>query len=63
MRNALPSDQEVDAAQAFHSFQPPSVNDDSALIRKSAEKSCPLDPMPTSLVVGCLEVLTVGQKL
>ena len=56
-RNALPPDQEVDAAHAFHSFQPLSENDVSALIRKSAKKSCPLDPMPTSLVVGCLDVL------
>ena len=50
-------DQEVDAAHAFHSFQPLSENDVSALIRKSAKKSCPLDPMPTSQVVGCLDVL------
>ena len=57
MRNALPPDQEVDAAHAFYSFQPLSENDVSALIRKSAKKSCPLDPMPTSLVVGCLDVL------
>ena len=56
-RSALPPDQEVDAAHAFHSFQPLSENDVSALIRKSAKKSCPLDPMPTSLVVGCLDVL------
>ena len=56
-RNALPPDQEVDAAHAFHSFQPLSENDVSALIRKSAKKSCPLDPMSTSLVVGCLDVL------
>ena len=41
----------------FHSFQPLSENNVSALIRKSAKKSCPLDPMPTSLVVGCLDVL------
>ena len=56
-RNALPPDQEVDDAHAFHSFQQFSENAVSALIRKSAKKSCPLDPMPTSLVVGCLEVL------
>ena len=55
--NALPPDQEVDAAQVFHSFHPLSENAVSALIRKSAKKSCPLDPMPTSLVVGCLDVL------
>ena len=32
-------------------------DDVSALIRKSTKKSCPLDPMPTSLVIGCLDVL------
>ena len=42
---------------AFHSFQPLSENAVFALIRKSAKKSCPLDPMPTSLAVGCLDVL------
>ena len=31
-RNALPPDQEVDAAHAFHSFQPLSENDVSALM-------------------------------
>ena len=56
-RNALPADQEVDAAHAFHSFQPLSENNVSALIRKSAKKSCPLDSMPKSLVVGCLDML------
>ena len=38
-RNALPPDQEVDDAHAFHFFQPLSENDVSALIRKSAKKS------------------------
>ena len=57
MRTALPPDQEVDAAHALHSFQPLAENDVSALIRKSAKKSCPLDPMPTFLRVGCLDVL------
>jgi len=33
VRNALPPDQEVDAAHAFHSFQPLSENAVSALIR------------------------------
>ena len=53
-RNTLPPYQEVDSAHVLHSFQPPSENDDSSLIRKSAEKSCPLDPMTTFLLVGCL---------
>ena len=38
VRNALPSDQEVDAAHTFHSFQPLSENAVSALTRKSPEK-------------------------
>ena len=37
LRNALPPDQEVDAAHAFHSFQPLSENAVFALIRKSAK--------------------------
>ena len=57
MCNALPPDQEVGAAHAFHSFHPLSENAVSALICKSAKKSCPLDQMPPSLVVGCLDVL------
>ena len=55
-RNALPPDQEVDAAHAFHSFQPLSENAVSMLIRKSAKKSCLLDPMSTSLVDVLLPV-------
>ena len=39
VRNALPPDQEVDAAHAFHSFQPLSKNTVSVLIHKSAKKS------------------------
>ena len=44
---------------AFHSFQPLSENAVFALVllRKSAKKSWKLGPMPTSLVVGCLDVL------
>ena len=53
VRNALPPNQEVDAAHAPHSFQPSSENDFTALIHKS----CQLDPMPTFLRVGCLDVL------
>ena len=41
VRNALPSDQEVDAAHTFHSFQPLSKNAVSALTRKSPEKASP----------------------
>ena len=57
VRNALPPDQGVDAAHTFHSLHPFSENDVSVHVHKSAEKSCPLDPMATALVVGCLDVL------
>ena len=42
---------------SLSSFCPLTESDVSALIKKSAKKSCLLDPMPTSLVVGCLDVL------
>ena len=38
------------------SFYPLTESDVSALIKKSSKKSCLMDPMPTSLVVGCLDV-------
>ena len=42
---------------SLSSFYPLTESDVSALIKKSAKKSCLMDPMPTSLVVGCLDVL------
>ena len=39
------------------SLHPLTESDVCALIQKSAEKSCLMDPMPTSLVVDCLDVL------
>ena len=42
---------------SLSSFCPLTESDVSALIKKSAKKSCLMDPMPTSLVVGCLDVL------
>ena len=42
---------------SLSSFCPLTESDVSALIKTSAKKSCLMDPMPTSLVVGCLDVL------
>ena len=42
---------------SLSSFYPLTESDVSAVIKKSAKKSCLMDPMPTSLVVGCLDVL------
>ena len=39
------------------SFYSLTESDVSAVIKKSAKKSCLMDPMPTSLVVSCLDVL------
>ena len=42
---------------SLSSFYPLTESDVSALIMKSAKKSCLMGPMPTSLVVGCLDLL------
>ena len=42
---------------SISSFYPLTESDVSALIKTSAKQSCLMDPMPTSLVVGCLNVL------
>ena len=42
---------------SLSAFHPLTENDVWALIQTSAKKSCLTDPMPTSLVVGCLDVL------
>ena len=41
----------------FGSFTPLIEEDIKRLIGKSSKKSCSLDPMPTPLVVECLDVL------
>ena len=56
-RDAVPEDLEVDDTQTFSDFQLLTEDDVNALIQKSAKKSCSLDPMPTSLVVKCLDEL------
>ena len=56
-RDAVPDDLVVDDAHTLSTFRPLTENEVHALIQKSAKKSCPLDPMHTSLVVSCLDVL------
>ena len=41
----------------FANFKTLSQEQVSELIKKAAEKSCPLDPMPTSVVLEVLDVL------
>ena len=43
--------------QMLESSCPLIEGDALVLIQKSAKKSCMLDPMPTSLVTECLDVL------
>ena len=42
----------------FAKFNTLSLEDVRDLIRRAAKKSCPLDPMPTTLVTRCLYELT-----
>ena len=53
----VPPNSSMDPEQRLHSFPPLTECDVRALIQKSAVKSCKLDPMPTSLVIECLDVV------
>ena len=55
--DAVPIDSDVGDGSTLSAFHPLAESDVCTLIQKSAKKTCPLDPMPTSLVVGCLDVL------
>ena len=58
--DTVPTESEVGdlcTCLSLSSFCPLTESDVSALIKKSAKKSCLMDPMPTSMVVGCLDVL------
>ena len=47
----------VECAKVLRSFKLLTEGDVSAIIKKSTKKSCKLDPMPTQLVVDCLDQL------
>ena len=53
----LPEDPEVGPEKALLAFHPLSEDEVLKLVRQSTKKSCPLGPVPTSLVVSCLDVL------
>jgi len=60
MDDRVPTPPEVEVVPtclSLSAFHPLTENDVWALIQTSAKKSCLTDPMPTSLVVGCLDVL------
>ena len=47
------------AGVTFANYTTLSQKQVSELIKKAAKKSCPLDPMPTSVVLEVLDVLTL----
>ena len=55
----VPPDAKVECANVLRSFNQLSEGDISAIIciKNAAKKSCNLDPMPTQLVVDCLDQL------
>ena len=64
--NTVPTESGVGdlcTCSSLSSFYSLTESDVSALIKKSAKKSCLMDPMPTSLVVGCLDVLPVIMQI
>ena len=50
-------DSDTSAGVTFANFKTLSQEQVSELIKKAAKKSCPLDPMPTSVVLEVLDVL------
>ena len=51
------ADSDTCAGVTFANFKTLSQEQVSELIKKAAKKSCPLDPMPTSVVLEVLDVL------
>lgn len=50
-------DPEVGPDKGRSTFQPLIRSKERDLIRTLAKRSCPLDPLPTSLVFSCLDIL------
>ena len=55
--NTVPDDPVLDCIQHLSEFRGLSCEEVQSIIQKSAKKTCSLDPMPTSMVVACLEEL------
>ena len=56
-KETVPEDFEIGPQKVLSSFKPLTEATICKLIQSSAKKSCALDPMPTPLVVSCLDVL------
>ena len=56
-KETVPEDFEIGPQKVLSSFKPLTEAAICKLIQSSAKKSCALDPMPTPLVVSCLDVL------
>ena len=57
LTDTVPEDFEIGPQNVLSSFKPLTEAAICKLIKSSAKKSCALDPMPTPLVVSCLDVL------
>ena len=57
LKDTVPEDFEIGPQKVLSSFKPLTEATICKLIQSSAKKSCALDPMPTPLVVSCLDVL------
>ena len=57
LKDTMPEDFEIGPQKVLSSFKPLTDAAICKLIQSSAKKSCALDPMPTPLVVSCLDVL------
>ena len=57
MQDTVPDDFEIGPQKALSSFKPLTEPVICKLIQSYAKKSCALDPLPTPLVVSCLDVL------
>ena len=57
LKDTVPEDFEIGPQKVLSSFKPLTEAAICKLIQSSAKKSCALDPMPTPLVVSCLDVL------
>ena len=57
LKELVPEDNVIDPQKTVSAFQPLTKDAVNELIHKSSKKSCSLDPIPTSLLVSCLDVL------
>lgn len=56
-RERVPDDPAIDDDKLFESFHLLTDDEINSLVMKSSKRTCSLDPMPTSLIIDCLDVL------